>query len=316
VDNLVLSILLGISISVQLTAAVHAVLNTKLTPNRLPWVLISSAIVLMTVRRIITLTGLINAWETPHTIRWSAEITALLISILMVTGMVLLRRTLLDVSHQISDQKQVFRESLHTSKNNLQSLASLLHTRAAFASSESSRELITELEQKVAVYSLLQQKLFEQESGVDPADYFDEITTTIEAAYSQSARYLPVKRDFDGFRLPHGRATEPRELLYAGLILGEALINAFKYAAAPADPGRGNEIQISVGGGFCRENGCEKDDPARRWVLVADTGPGFPEEVLQGKRAGFGLAFLSGMSCDGWSITWGNDHGAWIRAEF
>lgn len=315
-DNLVLSILLGFSISIQLVAAVYAVLNTKLTPNRLPWVLISSAIVLMTIRRIITLTGLINAWESPHTIRWSAEITALLISILMVSGMILLRRTLLDVSRSISDQKQVYRESLHTSKNNLQSLASLLHTRAAFASSESSRVLITELEQKVAVYSLLQQKLFEEESAVDPADYFDELTVTIEAAYSQPERYLPVRRDFSGFRLAGGPPPEPRELLYAGLIMGEALINAFKYAAASPHPDGGSQIQISASGGFCRENGCEADNAARRWVLVADTGPGFPPEVLQGKRAGFGLAFLSGMSSDGWSITWGNENGAWIRAEF
>jgi two-component sensor histidine kinase len=313
-DNLILSTLLGFSISIQLVAAIFAVLNTKLTPNRLPWVLISSAIILMTLRRIITLIGLINAWETPAVIRWSAEITALLISMLMVSGMVLLRRTLLDVSHQISDQKQVFRESLHTSKNNLQSLASLLHTRATFAASDSSRDLITELEQKVAVYSLLQQKLFEQESGIDPGDYFEELATTVEAAYSRPERYLPVRRDFTGFRSTEQNPAEPRELLYAGLIMGEALINAFKYAAGPNQK---EPVQVSVGGGLEKTDASGAEvEPRRRWILVRDNGPGFPKDVLTGKRAGFGLAFLSGMSRDGWSITWGNENGAWIRAEF
>lgn len=315
--NVILTVLLSVSISIQLAAAILAVANTRLTPQRFSWVLISSAIVLMTVRRTITLVGLINSWETPATIRWSAEVTALLISILMVSGMWLLRQTLRDVSKSMASQSRVLRESLHTSKNNLQSLASLLHSRASFAPSEAARDLIVELEQKVAVYSLLQQKLFEHHSSVVLSEYFDELTATIEDAYSQPGRFAPVRHDFWGFREVIAREADAREVLYAGLILGEALINAFKYSAGgrevasgamPGGDGAGRPIQITAEGGVTSDG--------TRWLCVSDDGAGFPDDVLNGTRSGFGLAFLSGMSRDGWSITWGNRQGAWIRAEF
>ncbi len=79
--------ILWISIIFQIIAAIMALRLIKITGHRRGWVVIAAAIVLMAIRRGITLIGLV----TPSSV-WAsylgAEIMALLTSILMVAGMI------------------------------------------------------------------------------------------------------------------------------------------------------------------------------------------------------------------------------------
>lgn len=80
-------LILGVSILLQLTAAVAALRLIPITGKRLGWMAIATAIVLMTVRRSITFTRLLTGEGTVPADPL-AELVALAISALMVVGMV------------------------------------------------------------------------------------------------------------------------------------------------------------------------------------------------------------------------------------
>jgi two-component sensor histidine kinase len=296
VGNGLFAAVLSISIAIQVTAAVYALLNVRYTRDRLAWVLVAAAIVLMAVRRIITLSGMIAAWETPRAVSWSAEITALVISILMVTGMILINRMVKSAASELSQQRSILRESLHTSKNNLMSLASLLRVQADFAENPETRAFTHELEQKVSAYALLQKQLFDNEGGPDIRSYLSELIATIQAAYRDPRRFAPVEHSIEPFD------ASARDALYAGLVVTEALINAYKYSH--------DDQPITV-----QVKTAEAED-GRRILEVHDSGQGYPPEVLQGRRSGFGLTFLRSLNAGDWTVEFGNDSGAWVRACF
>lgn len=296
--NALFATVLSVSILIQTIAVVFAIRNVKYTPRKAPWVCITVAITLMAVRRIITLVGTIATFETPHSVSWGAEFTALVISMLMVSGMYLLHRTLRELAGSMSEQQQVFRESLHTSKNHLQSLVSLLHTQASYATNERQRAFATEIEQKVSAYAILQQQLFERDHQVDIRRYLEELSATIEGAYAVSGRHAPLVRNLLSFR------ASPKETLYAGLVVSEAMINTYKHVAESEGA---VEITLSAGPS---ENG------SRRVVEVRDNGPGFPTEVLSGNQGGFGTTFLRSLNGGPWEVSLTNDGGAVVRAVF
>jgi PAS domain S-box-containing protein len=82
-------VLFLLSIVLQLTAAVHALLLIRITGRKLAWISISIAMVLMSSRRIVTLVSLMKAGQA---IRFDIpEIIALTISCLMLLGVLLIR---------------------------------------------------------------------------------------------------------------------------------------------------------------------------------------------------------------------------------
>jgi len=296
--NTLFAAVLSVSIAIQITAAVFAVLNVMYTPRRTPWLFFATAIVLMAVRRIITLAGMIATWETPRSVSWGAEFTALVISILMATAMIVLHRTLGEIDGSMKEQQKLFRESLHASKNHFQSLASLLHTQAGYADTERQRDFATEIEQKVSAYAILQKQLFDQEYEVDIRRYIEELSATLEDAYNVPGRHAPIRRDLRTF------PSTPKETLYVGLVVSEALINAYKYAGDGTTP-----VGIGVRTG-------PSEDGQKRMVEIRDTGPGFPEDVRSGQRSGFGTMFLRSLNGADWSVTLANEDGAVVRAVF
>lgn len=290
------ALVLGVSIAIQITAAVYALLNVRYTRKRVPWLLVATAIVLMAVRRIITLSDMIATWTTPRTASWSAEITALIISVLMVAGMVTINRMVKSVAAELARQQTILRESLHTSKNNLMSLSSLLRVQADFAETPETRAFTHELQQKVSAYALLQQQLFEDQDGLDVASYLTRLIETIEAAYRDPARFAPVSCSIEPFE------ADPRDALYAGLVVTEALINTYKYSRSTA-----GSVSVVVAAG--------KDADGGRQIRVSDNGQGFPQGVLDGTQSGFGITFLRSLNAGAWTVEFGNDHGAWVEAR-
>lgn len=287
---------LTVSILIQIAAAVLAVRSVTYTPRKGPWICITAGIVLMAVRRIITLVGVVATWETPQSVSWGAEITALVISILMVSGIFLLYQSLRELAGTMSDQQKLFRESLHASKNHFQSLASLLHTEASYATNERQRSFATEIEQRVSAYAILQQQLFDHDYEVDIHRYLEDLSVTIEDAYAVAGRHTVVTRELSSFPVT------PKETLYAGLVVSEAMINAYKYA------GEG-PLKLAIVAGL-------GSDSSRRVVEVRDNGPGFPADVLSGDRAGFGTTFLRSLNGTRWRVALSNKDGAVVRAEF
>jgi PAS domain S-box-containing protein len=109
---------LFLSIILQITAAIFAFRLISLTRRRTAWIFISSAILLMAFRRLVTLLGIIFP-SYGELLRWiAAESIALAISGFMLTGVVL-------IAH-IFREKLCLENDLRNAKNNLERLNSIM----------------------------------------------------------------------------------------------------------------------------------------------------------------------------------------------
>ena len=102
-------IFLSFSIGLQITAAIFAFRLISLTKKRIAWLFITSAILLMACRRIVTLLGIIVP-SYGEILRWvAAESIALVISGFMLTGVVLIAhifRERLRIEKDLNDTKE------------------------------------------------------------------------------------------------------------------------------------------------------------------------------------------------------------------
>lgn len=90
--------------------------------------------------------------------------------------------------------------------------------------------------------------------------------------------------------------------LSIGIILNELLTNAVKYAFAPGSDPR---IMISIG----RNRESEAIE-----LTVADNGRGLPEEVVEGRRRGYGLTIVESLVKQHKGVLeLGGKNGAYIR---
>ncbi len=107
-------IILGLSISVQILAAVLAIRLIKITQTQLAWVLVAIAVLLMAIRRSVTLYFLLftNSVSTPNL---EVEILALIISVFMASGIALIRPIFVSIQNS--------KKSSLESEQNLKSMA-------------------------------------------------------------------------------------------------------------------------------------------------------------------------------------------------
>jgi PAS domain S-box-containing protein len=82
-----LKFILVISVLIQFAAALLALRLIRVTGRRVAWILIAAALFLMAIRRCITLFQA-EFWGVPYTTSMSAELVALVISILMLNGVI------------------------------------------------------------------------------------------------------------------------------------------------------------------------------------------------------------------------------------
>lgn len=97
--------ILSTSIILQFAAAFLALKLIKVTGNRLSWTLISSAITLMGVRRCISLFRFLSG-DIEHAPDYMAELTALLISTLMVVGIFQIHVYFQQIKHSEEERKR------------------------------------------------------------------------------------------------------------------------------------------------------------------------------------------------------------------
>jgi len=107
-------VVLLLSITLQLVAAFLAIRLTRVTSWRSPWLLIAGASVLMTVRRMVTLSNYPHWDSRPPQL--SAELIALAISALMVFGVALLGRHLRAAKQALLELDAQAAQTRHTQK--------------------------------------------------------------------------------------------------------------------------------------------------------------------------------------------------------
>lgn len=192
-----------------------------------------------------------------------------------------------EVLHELNDKQTVLleekewllREIHHRVKNNLQIISSLLSAQSEFLSDQTAIKVIADSQNRVKAMSLIHQKLYNSRnlSTIDMPEYIGDLVSYLRDSYDEKRRVI-FKLEIAKIRLDVSKAVP------LGLILNEAITNAFKYAFAIGDDAR---ILIRL---TAAEN-CVT-------LEVSDNGRGLPDGFSVSESNSFGMILMKGMAED------------------
>jgi two-component sensor histidine kinase len=199
----------------------------------------------------------------------------------------------------LAEKERLLKEIHHRVKNNLQIVMSLLNSQADALQDKAALTAIQDSQHRVQAMALIHQKLYQGEglARINMQAYTEEVV-----AYLCESCHLSGNVRFE-------LAVEPVELdvtlaVPLGLIINEAITNAFKYAF-PA--GRAGRVRLSL---YRRE--------AHAYQLtIADDGVGLPEGYDPGQSRSLGMTLLHGFSAQlGGTLTITSRQGLRIALAF
>lgn len=230
----IVPVVLTFSILLQLASAAVALRLIRLSGCCRPWMFIATAIVLMAVRRIVTLCALIDKAAFPPS-ALGAELVALAISVLMLIGLLLLGPTFRSIraaqneaSRRADEERLLVRESRHHVKNDLQMLIALVRLQTGAMPQGPPRDLLVDLESRIRSIALLHEEIYAAgESARNLPEYLSRLSRSVVRAYGSADTPVDLR-----LRLVQMEA-QRRDLLSCGLLVNEARTNAFKHAFPP-----------------------------------------------------------------------------------
>jgi len=178
----------------------------------------------------------------------------------------------------VKEKEWLLKEVHHRVKNNLHTVICLLESQAAYLESNALKA-IENSQHRIYAMSLIHQKLYQSDDvkAINMAAYISELVQYLEDSFGMSDRIYFVL-NVDSIKLDIGYA------IPLGLIINEAVTNAFKYAFPGAKNGR---ISISIK---------EKDGIVE--LEIADNGVGMPEMADENEPESLGIELMKGLSGD------------------
>ncbi|HET7002056.1 MAG TPA: sensor histidine kinase, partial [Puia sp.] len=179
----------------------------------------------------------------------------------------------------LEEKEWLIREIHHRVKNNLQVIASLLSAQSEFLVDQSAVRVIADSQNRVKAMSLIHQKLYNSRnlSTIDMPEYIGDLVFYLRDSYDEKRKVI-FNLEIAKIRLDVSKAVP------LGLILNEAITNAFKYAFADVDDPR---ILIRL-----TENGNHIT------LEVSDNGHGLPGNFNGSQNNSFGMILMKGMAED------------------
>jgi len=233
-NETVLTLILTLSILLQAATAVIAVWMIKTSGYYKPWIFISSAITLMTIRRIESLWNLLLPEVGPVGGALQSELVALSISVLMLYGMVQFRPLFIAIRkkqsqslHNLERREALLKESNHRIKNNLMLLTSLINLKQPAPENKSDFD---EISKQIDAIRIIHEKLYHTESftSVKIKEYLEDLITSLFATLSN--KKIMIHSDIEDIDLPSDRT------LTLGLLINEMATNAIKYGFSTEEP--------------------------------------------------------------------------------
>jgi two-component sensor histidine kinase len=178
----------------------------------------------------------------------------------------------------LMDKERLLKEIHHRVKNNLQVVMSLLDSQADSLQDKAALSAIQESQHRVQAMALIHQKLYQSESvaRIPMNSYVEEVVAYLNDSYSL---YQPIRFDVE---------VEDIELdvtlaVPLGLIINEAITNAFKYAF-PHE--RSGTITVHL----------ERLAEASYQLVIADNGVGLPASYDPSRSRSLGMTLIHGFS--------------------
>ncbi len=295
----VLSVL-AVSVILQFGAAVVALLVARMGAFRIPAALIATAIVLMAVRRAFSFVQLMSGRIAPS-VSVVPESVALVISIVMISGLIMLHRRLAEISRSrdealaaLEERGLLLRESHHHAKNDLQLVESLVALERGASRDPAASSILQDLSTRIRTISLLHDRVYEPDGDGSFLHYLDGLIQGARDSYAVDGKTVSFETSIEN--VPLSRS----ELIHCGLILNEALTNALKHAFPGVKSPR-----ITV---------VARSDEGDRLLEVRDNGVGLSKERRNG---GFGMTLMTSIArLEGWKLTVSANDGTCVRLVF
>lgn len=175
----------------------------------------------------------------------------------------------------LAENKMLFRELQHRTKNSMAMITGLVTLEAHNASDPQAVKALTNVRDRISTLSELYRLLFHSGSSqkVRLDTYFNELIESLKYAYARGAGHIEIK-----VALSEVEADE-KTAAALGLILNELVTNALKYAFADGSTG-----QISI---------VLKQEGQQVCLFVEDDGAGLPDGFNLTNSHGMGMQLVS-----------------------
>jgi len=296
----ILAATLAVSILLQLLSAGSAVYLSVRSGFYKPWILIAAAVSLMAVRRIISFIDIMQGGHIPDS-ALGAELTALLISVFMLSGILMFGPALRMIQRrnelELEARDLMLRETHHHVKNDLQLLQSIVTLQRSFQGTDSEPAFLSDLESRIRSISLLHEHLYKTgTSSASTQVYLQSLAESVAGAYTH--KNVELELDL------HDHPISTKNLLYCGLITNEALTNCYKHAFDESSvrpqvlvrtQQEGEQLLLEI-----KDNGCGMADAA----------------INSSSKCSYGMSLIHALGENyGWSIVIDGSNGTSIRAR-
>jgi two-component sensor histidine kinase len=178
----------------------------------------------------------------------------------------------------LAEKERLLKEIHHRVKNNLQVVMSLLNSQAASLKDQAALSAIQESQHRVQAMALIHQKLYQAEgvARIPMHEYIEEVISYLQDSYNVSqpvSFYVSVENI----------ELDVTQAVPLGLIINEAVSNAFKYAFPG---GRSGRVDLSL----------HRLEEAIFELTIADDGVGLPQDYNPSESRSLGMTLLHGFS--------------------
>ena len=210
-----------------------------------------------------------------------------------------LQRLVHEKDNLLMDKEWLLKEIHHRVKNNFHVVASLLEIQSSYLKNQEALLAIKECQHRIHSMSIIHQKLYQSDtlSTIQMPEYIYELVEYLRESYLVRED-VAFSLQIDNIELNHAPA------ITLGLILNEAITNAFKYAFGNMANGK---ISISL----------TRISDSQILLTVQDNGSGLPENFNNKPATSMGMELLQGLTDDiGGVISIENNNGTCIRIIF
>lgn len=204
----------------------------------------------------------------------------------------------LSLEHSLHEKEALLGEVHHSVKNNLTLIVALLEINTAHEKDELVKKYFNEIRNRISAMALIYDKLYRSEvfNRINLKDYLNALVRSLQQSYLQGRKDL-LELNLEEIYVDNKSAV-PLALLVNELV-SNAFVHAFPHRSFP-------RMELSL-----------KNTPDGVLLVVADNGPGLPEDVdlARGKTFGFKLIGLFVRQLKG-KLTYQSSKGLRIEVLF